>query len=115
MAREVSNLFMCLMGMGTVFVGLICIVLICRVLGMAVQGAQRRRLTVLEPVGALELDIVFAPVVSAPSVVMKSAPAVSEEPEMENRQQLIAAISVAIAEEMGTDVSGIRVMSFKQI
>ena len=32
-----------------------------------------------------------------------------------NRQELIAAVSVALAEELGTDVSGIRILSFKKI
>ena len=30
-----------------------------------------------------------------------------------NRQELIAAISAALAEELGTDVSAIRILSFK--
>ena len=127
MAREVSNLFMCLMGMGTVFVGLICIVLICRVLGMAVQGAQRRRATISEPADAPVPDNGFTPGITLSAAVTGSDPAYAgepdeheepeeyEEPAIENHRQLIVAISVVLAEELDTDVSSIRILSFKQI
>ena len=32
-----------------------------------------------------------------------------------NRQELIAAVSAALAEELGTDVSAIRILSFKKL
>ena len=35
--------------------------------------------------------------------------------EIANRQEFIAAVSAALAEEMGTDVSAIRILSFKKI
>ena len=34
---------------------------------------------------------------------------------IENRQEIIAAVSAVIAEELGTDVSAIRVLSFKKL
>ena len=37
-----------------------------------------------------------------------------EEP-IENREELLAAISAALAEELGTDVSAIRILSFKKV
>ena len=72
---EYSDLFVCLMGMGTTFVGLIC------------TGERP------------------APTPAAPA----GAPKVGTSPE------LIAAVSAAIAEEMGTDISAIRIISMKQI
>ena len=44
----------------------------------------------------------IAPVTQAPAVI-------------ENRQEIIAAVTAAVAEEMGTDVSALRVVSFKKI
>ena len=34
---------------------------------------------------------------------------------IENRQEIIAAVSAAVAEDMGTDISGIRILSFKKL
>ena len=34
---------------------------------------------------------------------------------IENRGEIIAAVSAALAEEMGTDISAIRILSFKKI
>ena len=50
----------------------------------------------------------------------KSAPAVEVKPAavsvpIENRQEIIAAVCAAAAEEMGTDISALRVVSFKKI
>ena len=119
MAREASNLFMCLMGMGTVFVGLVCIVLICRVLGMTIQRAQRHRATASVPSDASKPDSELALDTIALMVDIEPVSVVTAELKEESltniRQQLIAAISTAIAEDLGTDVSGIRVLSFKQI
>ena len=50
--------------------------------------------------------------VKAAAGPIPSAPAAEAIP---NRQELIAAISVALAEEMGTDVTGIRILSMKKV
>lgn len=34
---------------------------------------------------------------------------------IENREEIIAAVSAAVAEELGTDISAIRILSFKKI
>ena len=34
---------------------------------------------------------------------------------VENRQEIIAAVSAVVAEELGTDISAIRILSFKKI
>ena len=39
----------------------------------------------------------------------------TDESVITNRQEIIAAVSAAIAADMGTDVSGIRILSFKRI
>jgi len=79
-----SNLFVCLMGMGTVFFGLACIVALCCLMSAFVRSVAK----------------------SAPAPVA-SAPADSG--------ALIAAISAAIAEETGTDISAIRIVSIRKV
>ena len=52
-----------------------------------------------------------APACSAP-VAPAVAPAAKE---IANREELVAVLSAAVAEELGTDVSAIRVLSLKEI
>ena len=87
---DYSNLFVCLMGMGTVFFGLICLIVLTSLMGR-ICGKTKPE--------------------AAPA-----APAVAAAPAAEpDRQQLVAAISAAIAEELGTDISGIRILSLKKL
>lgn len=88
-----------LLGMGIVFSGLICIVILCVLMGKVVR--------LLEGKEAPAAD--FAPAVAAPA----AAPAVAEA--IPNRQELVAAISCCLAEELGTDVSAIRIVSLKKV
>ena len=85
---DYSNLFVVLMGVGTVFVGLICIIALVWLMGRICR--------------ALEKD---AP---APAVVpTRTAPS--------NGGEIVAAIAAAIAEELGTDVNAIRITSIKKV
>lgn len=93
--EEASNTQVVIMGIGTVFVGLICIVIMCKIIGAFCN------------VGKKTSDEPEAPAVTAAPAV---APAV-----IENRQEIIAAVSAVAAEELGTDVSAIRIISFKKI
>ena len=88
---EYSSLFVCLMGMGTVFFGLICLIALTTIMGKIVGG---RAVPAAMP---------------APAAAPVSAAA---EP---NRQELVAAVSAAIAEELGTDITGIRIVSMKKL
>ena len=88
--------FVVVMGMVTVFIGLICIVLLCKILGAICSIAEKKQ-------GDEETAPVTAPA------------AAGVQPAAENRQEIIAAVSAALAEEMGTDVSAIRIISFKKI
>ena len=84
-----SNLFVCLMGIGTVFFGLICIILLSKAMSGVCTSTQRKHAA------------------SAPAAVQQTEPA--------DRQSLVAAVSAALAEEMGTGVSGIRILSMRKI
>jgi len=84
---DYSNLFVCLMGLCTVFVGLICIIVLVSVMSNVVRRTDAKT---------------AAPAIAAPAVSAVT-------PEM------VAAVSAAIAEELGTDVSAIRIVSMKKI
>lgn len=84
---EYSIIFVCLMGMGTVFFGLICLIILTTLLGR-IAGRQK--------------------------VAPEATPTPDAEP-AGNQQELIAAISAAIAEDLGTDITGIRILSVKKL
>lgn len=89
-----SNTFIVVMGIATVFVGLICIIILCKIIGAICMAAEKKNTA--EP--------------------QNTASAVAAAPvQTENRQEIIAAVSAAVAEELGTDVGAIRILSFKKI
>ena len=92
----VSNAFVICMGMGVVFVGLICIVLLVELTGRIVQTIEKKA-------GNSE------------STGEGSAPAKLPEDSIPNRGALVAAISAALAEELGTSVAGLRILSIKKM
>ena len=82
--------FVIVMGMGVTFIGLTCLVGLTVLLG---------KLCGKQP------DIVPVQPATPPPVA----------DDIPNRQELIAAVSAVLAEELGTDVTGIRILSFKKI
>ena len=94
---ELSGPFVVLMGMGTVFVGLICIIVLVVVMGKII--------------GAIAKDTPApAAAPAAPSPAPVSAPT-----EIPNRPEFVAAVSAAIAEDLVTDISKIQIHSIKRI
>lgn len=89
---QVSNLFVVGMGLGTVFFGLICIIVICKIMGLVCQNVVKEQPVVNKAVSA--------PVTSG---------------EIANKQEIIAASCAVIAEELGTSVNAIKVVSFKKL
>ena len=84
------------MGILIVFIGLICLIALVAVLGKVSETLLRE-----------DVESKAAP---------KAAPARQAAPAaIANRDELIVAFSAAVAEELGTDVSAIRVVSFKEI
>ncbi len=88
-----SNTFVCIMGMGTVFIGLICIVIICTIMSLVMRAFSKEK----------------------PATQAKAAPAVAANLPIQDKQAIIAGTCAVIAEDLGTDVSNIRVLSFKRI
>lgn len=97
---EVSSVFVTVLGMATTFFGLICIILLAKIMSFCC------RITNKVESGSKEAANVTP---TAP------APAVQANNQSENKGELVAAISAAIAEDMGTDVSAIRILSIKKI
>ena len=93
-------LFTCAFGMITVFIGLTCIIALCEL--MHIVYAK------------LTSNATQAPVATAKPTSVTSAPA-PKNAEIPNRQEFIAAVSAAIAEELGTDVSAISILSVKKL
>ena len=91
-----------LLGVGTVFVGLICIIIMCVLMGKIVRLLEGKGETV---------EVASAPTAAVPAAPAAPAPVA----EIPNRPELVAAIACALAEELGTDVSAIRICSLKKV
>ena len=85
---DYSLWFVCLMGMGTVFFGLVCIIILTKLMS-AVLGKK--------PAQAQSASR------SADALPQTVTP------------ELVAAVSAALAEELGTDITGIRIISMKKV
>ncbi len=90
----VSNGLVIALGLGIVFIGLIAIVAICYIMGFLCKTfiKQEQKKPAVAPVAA---NSASAPIA--------------------NKQEIIAGVCAVIAEELGTDVSNIRVTSFKRV
>ena len=89
-AADIPAWFVVCMGVGTVFVGLIFIIIICEIISLFFRNGKPEQATV--------------PVKEEKSV-----------PTGEERGKIIAAVCAAAAEDIGTDISALRVVSFKKI
>ena len=85
-AAEPSIPQVILLGMGTVFVGIAAIIVICLFISLISRAGNRK-----EPVNAIK-----------------------EEPEQISGE-LAAVIGAAVAEELGTDVSAVKIVSIKKV
>ncbi len=86
-----SNLFVCVLGIGTVFLGLVCIIGLCKISSFVCSYFAKD-----------ETEKTSSNV--GPAAVAPIA----------NKQEIIAAVCAVIAEECGTDVKNIKVVSFKR-
>ena len=91
---EISNALAVSIGLGTVFAGLIGLILICYIMSSIVKAFT-----------ANSKDEAPKAPASAP------APAAA----ITNKGELAAAIACAIAEDLGTNVTGIRIKSIKKL
>ena len=89
------------MGVSIVFIGLACIVLLCKIMCAVVAISERTNPGASSVAGA---NPAAAPV-----------PAVSVSPDPGPRGEVVAAIAAVLAEELGEDVSAIRILSLKKV
>ena len=92
-----SNVFACIIGVSIVLIGLIIIVILSKIMGYLSQISEQSKVTATTP--------------SHNSI--STIP--TKEAVIPNKQELIAAISAAIAEDLGEDISAIRILSLKKI
>lgn len=94
-AAEPGFLQVVAMGLITVFVVLICLIIIIKIMGAIMAGKA-------------------APAPAAPAPAPRAAAPAAAAPQP-NKQQLVAAISAAIAEDMGSSVDHIRIHSIRKL
>ena len=92
---KISNEMAIGIGLGTVFVGLICLILICYIMGSLVRAFTKGDKKVAPAQASAQPPVAQAPVA--------------------NKGEFAAAIACAIAEDLGTDVTGIRIKSVKKL
>lgn len=86
----------CLIGIAVVFAGLAIIIGLVELMNLATTKAESKK--------------------KASAPVQQSAPVpVASSGVIENRDEIVAAVCAAVAEENGTDISAIRVVSFKKV
>ena len=98
------------LGFGTVFVGLLALILIITLLGKILRNSAAKEAQ--KAVQAAPAQQPAAPVAAAAEPEPAPEPTVEE---IEDRQSMVAAISAAIATVMGEDVSGIRILSITKV
>ncbi len=86
---DISNAMVMGLGLGTVFVGLVCLIVLCYIMS-AVCGLFKKNDMAMKPENNTDLPIA-------------------------NKQEVVAACCAVIAEEIGTDANNIKVLSFKRI
>ena len=94
---DIPTWFVVVMGIGIVFIGLICLIAL-----ISIMGAIMKRVNAKNE--------------AKEAAVRTAAPApVAATNDIPNRGELVAAISVALAEELGKDVKAIRIHSIKRV
>ena len=98
--NDIPTWFVVVMGMGIVFTGLVCLILL-----ISIMGAVMKRVNAKQEAQQ-----------AAARAAMPAAPAApAAAAAIPNRGELVAAISVALAEELGKDVKAIRIHSIKRV
>ncbi|MBR6768647.1 MAG: OadG family protein [Clostridia bacterium] len=95
LATDMPTWLVCILGVSVVFVGLICIIAILYLMNFLISKGE-----------GTKTEKTTTP--AAPAPVQAAAP-------IENRREIVAAVCAAVAEEEGTDISAIRVISFKKL
>ena len=100
---NVSPVFVLVLGMGTVFFGLICLIVLTRLMSKLLGEGKEAPAKAAAPAAAP----------AAPAAA--AAPVQAATPDAADRKAFDAAIMAAIATYMGKDVNGLRIHSIKQV
>lgn len=92
---HLNNAMVIGLGLGTVFVGLIALILLCYIMSAVCKGFGKKTVEAAT---------------SAPVATTLSASA-----PIANKQEVLAACCAVIAEELGTEANNIKVLSFKRV
>lgn len=95
-AHDTPMWVVCIVGVGVVFAGLAILIGIIEIMNRVVDKLAAKKAPVKE---------------AAPAAPVQTAAPVA----VENREEIVAAVCAAVAEENGTDISAIRVVSFKKL
>ncbi|MBO5059655.1 MAG: OadG family protein [Clostridia bacterium] len=95
---DLSNVMVVGIGLGTVFVGLICLIVLCYIMSAVCRMFAKEKQAPSEN----------TQVVSTPTANTASQP-------IANKQEILAACCAVIAEELGTEANNIKVLSFKRV
>lgn len=98
---EISPWYVLLLGMGTVFVGLLSIILLTKLMG-ALVGKKTQVLPEQKPVAQNDVSL------AAPAIQQPAFP-------IADRTCFSAVVAAAVASYMGTDMPGLRIRSIKQL
>ncbi len=104
MIVDIHPAFVIAFGLAIVFIGLICIVILCNIMNLVYDILAKTKESGASPAPEkTESSKSVAPTVQAPIA------------EIPNREEFIAAVSAAIAEEEGTSLAAIRILSVKPL
>ena len=95
MGAENSILFVTCLGVGTVFIGLVSIIILTKIMSAFCKNSNEAKNNVSNAVNSPTASI--------------------QNNNIENRQEIIAAVSAAIAETLGEEVDALKIISFKKI
>ncbi len=92
--NDPNVLFVCAMGLGVVFCGLIFLILVSVIASKIINLAQSRKKPENKP---------------------DTSKDISQSEPIANRKEFVAAVSAVIAEQLGTDINAIRIKSIKKV
>ena len=102
-SSDPATWFVCVLGVGVVFVGLILLIAIVALSNWLLSKIEQHKANNKSETNTLQK-----------TVSSQQAPTNSNT-KIENKQEILAAVCAAVAEENGTDISAIRVISFKKL
>ena len=95
--------FVCVLGVGVVFIGLVLLIAIVSLSNWLLDKIEQRKTSSISKTSASLKN------------VSQNQTSSNQNVKIENKQEILAAVCAAVAEENGTDISAIRVISFKKL